>query len=158
MPEILETDCDRTAGLIERRVQIHAQAGDSRPFERIGGANCKHSKALLRSRQRARQELAFSTMQLQRKHQLVPALPAVLRQQPRTGDEMGERRGIGGRHLGALTSDQVELCQLLAFLWRSDQHGAAIELINDLEYCPLSLLCGSVCCQQPPNSEVGLGA
>ena len=50
-------------------------------------------------------------LQLQREDQLVPALPAVLRQQRRAGDEIGERRGIGGRRLGALAGDQVELGQ-----------------------------------------------
>ena len=40
----------------------------------------------------------------------------VLRQQRRTGGEIGERRGVGGRGLGALARDQVELGQLLALV------------------------------------------
>ena len=73
-------------------------------------------QALLRVRQLAGQELAFGPVQLQREGELVPALPAVLRQQRRTGDEIGERRGVGRRGLGALARDQVELGQLLAFV------------------------------------------
>ena len=35
MPEVVETDGDRAAALIEGRVQIHAQARDGRSFDRI---------------------------------------------------------------------------------------------------------------------------
>ena len=73
-------------------------------------------QALLRVRQLAGQELAFGPVQLQREGELVPALPAILRQERRAGGEIGQRRGVGGRRLGALARDQVELGQLLALL------------------------------------------
>ena len=75
MPEIVETDGDRAAALIEGRVQIRAQAGDGGAFDRRCGAGRKRRQALLRFRQRAGQELAFGPVQLQREGELVPALP-----------------------------------------------------------------------------------
>ena len=97
MPEIVETDGDRAAALIEGRVQIRPQAGDAGAFECRCGAGRQRRQALLRFRQRAGQELAFGPVQLQREGELVPALPRVFRQQRRAGDEIGERRGISGR-------------------------------------------------------------
>ena len=116
MPEVVETDVDRAVALIEGRVQIHAQACDGRSLDRICGASRKRCQALLRCRQRAGQELAFGPVQLQREGELVPALPAVVRQQRRTGGEIVERRGVGRGGLGALARDQVELGQLLALV------------------------------------------
>ena len=81
MPEVVETDGDRAAALTERRVQIHAQARDGRSLDRVAARADKRVQALLRRRQRAGQELAFGPVQLQREGELVPALPAVLRQQ-----------------------------------------------------------------------------
>ena len=43
-------------------------------------------------------------------------LPAVLGQHRRAGAEIGERRGIGRRRLGAPAGQQIELGQLLAFV------------------------------------------
>ena len=82
----------------------------------------------------------------------------VLRQQCRAGDEIGERRGVGGRRLGALARDQVELGQLLALVARGDQGGAAIELIDDLEDRLLALLRRGVRREQPADPQMGLGA
>ena len=141
MPEVVETDGDRAAALIEGRVQIHAQARDGRSFDRICGAGRQRCQALLRVRQRAGQELAFGPVQLQREGELVPALPAIFRQQRRTGGEIGERRGVGGRGLGALARDQIELGQLLALVCvEVIKRGAAVELIDDLEDRLLPLL------------------
>ena len=38
MPQIVETDRDGAVALIESRVQIHAQARDRRPLDRVCGA------------------------------------------------------------------------------------------------------------------------
>ena len=116
MPEVVETDGDGAVALIEGRVQIHAQACDGGLLDRICGAARQRRQALLRCRQRAGQELAFGPVQLEREGELVPALPAVVRQQCRTGGEIGERRGVGGRGLGAPARDQVELGELLALV------------------------------------------
>ena len=88
----------------------------------------------------------------------MPALPAVLRQQCRTGDQIGQRRGVGGRSLGALARDQIELGQLLALVSRGDQGRAAVELIDDLEDRLFPLLGRRVRREQPPDSKVRLGA
>ena len=82
MPEVVETDGNGAAALIECRVQIHAQARDRGSFHRICGAGRQRRQALLRLRQRAGEELAFGPVQLQRKGELVPALPSCL---PATG-------------------------------------------------------------------------
>ena len=66
MPEVVETDGNGAAALIEGRVQIHAQARDRGSLHRICGAGRQRCQALLRVRQRAGQELAFGPVQLQR--------------------------------------------------------------------------------------------
>ena len=67
-------------------------------------------------RQRASEKLAFGPVQLQREGEFVPALPRVLRQQGRTGSEIGEGGSVGGGGLGAATREQVELGQLLTLV------------------------------------------
>ena len=61
----------------------------------------------------AGQEFALGPVQLEREDELVVALPG---SSPgaRAGGEILERRGVGGRCLGALARDQIELCDLLA--------------------------------------------
>src|SRR5690242_13991240 len=100
MPETIETDGDRAGTLIKRHVQIYAQGGYLRSFERIRGERRKRLQALLGLRQHAGQELAFTSMQLQRKRKFALMMPAVLRQQPRTGREIMQRRGVCSRGLG----------------------------------------------------------
>ena len=116
MPEVVETDGDRAAALIERHVKVDPQARDARSIDRICGAGRQRRQALFRVRERAGQELAFGAMQLQREGELAPALPAIVRQQRRAGDEIVQRRGVGGRGLGALARGQIELGQLLALI------------------------------------------
>ena len=101
-------------------------------------------QSFLRLRQLAGQEFAFRPVELQRKGQLMPPLPAILRQQGRASSQISERRGVGRRRLGALARDQVELGQLLAFRGFDDQRDAAIELADDLED-RLLRRSGSVC-------------
>jgi len=69
-----------------------------------------------RSHQRAGEKLAFSPVQLQRKAEFLPSLPRVVRQQGRTGGEIGERRGVSGSGLGTSAGEQVELGQLLTLV------------------------------------------
>ena len=76
----------------------------------------QHREPLLRRRQLAGQELALGAVELEREAELVATLPAVLRQQRRAGGEIGQRRGVGRRRLGALARDQVELGEPLALL------------------------------------------
>src|SRR6202011_5159337 len=94
----------------------------------------------------------------QRKGELVPALPRVFRQQSRTGGEIGERRGVGGRRLGALAREQVELCQLLTFVSRGNQGGAAVELVDNLEDGLLAFFRRGMRREQPSDAQVRLGA
>ena len=93
-------------------------------------------------------------MQLQRKCELVPALPAILCQQSRTGDEIGERRCVCGRSLSLLAGDQIELGELLTFVSRSDQRLTAVELIDDFEDSLLPLRRWRVRRQQPADPQV----
>src|SRR5215470_18926345 len=140
MPEVVETDGDRALALSECRVELHAQAGDVGAFDRGYDAGRQRYQALLRCRQRTGEELAFSPVQLQRKEQLVPALPRVVRQQCRPGTEIGERRGVGRGRLGMRARNQVELGQLLTFFDGGDTRRATVELIDDVEDRLLPLL------------------
>ena len=106
----------------------------------------------------AGQEFAFGPVQLQRKHQLMPALPDILRQKRRASNEIGERRSVGGGRLGALARDQVEFGELVAFLLLINLCGAAVELIDDVEDCLLPVLGRRVPQEQPADSQMSLGA
>ena len=86
------------------------------------------------------------------------ALPAILRHQCRTREEIGERRGVGRCMLGARAGHEVEFCQLLAFLVFSDQRGATVQLIDELEDRLFPLLWRSMRCEQPPDAEMRCGA
>src|SRR6266446_8226800 len=86
------------------------------------------------------------------------ALPAIFRQQCRTREEIGERRGVGCCILGARAGNEVEFCQPLAFLLFSDQRGATVELTDELEDRLFPLLWRSMCCEQPPDAEMRCGA
>src|SRR5208337_4305625 len=83
------------------------------------------------------------------------ALPAAVGQQDRARGEILERRRVCRRSLGALSRAQVEFSQLLTLV---RQGRAAIELMDDLEYRVLSLLRARVRGEQPPYSEMSLGA
>src|SRR4029453_16158695 len=86
------------------------------------------------------------------------ALPAIFRQQCRTREEVGERRGVGGCLLGARAGNEVEFCQMLASLLFSDQRGATVKLIDELEDRLFPLLWRSMCCEQPPDAEMRCGS
>src|SRR4029453_10305823 len=86
------------------------------------------------------------------------ALPAIFRQQCRTREEVGERRGVGGCLLGARAGNEVEFCQMLASLLFSDQRGATVKLIDELEDRLFPLLWRSMCCEQPPDAQMRCGA
>ena len=158
MPEVVETDSDRAAALIEGRVDIDAQARNDGLLDRRRGALRQRRQSLLGDRQPAGQEFAFGPVELEGKDQVAPALPAILRQQRRPEIEIGEGRGIGRRGLGALAGDQVEPGQLFALVARGDQGGAAIHLIDDLEDRPLAFLGWRLRRQQPADPQMKLGA
>src|SRR6516165_5865533 len=107
--EIVETDGDRAIALTEGRVQIHAQACDSRQFDRVRRAGRKRRQSLLGGCRLASQELAFGSVQLQWEDEVTPALPRIVRQLCCTCDEIVEGRSVGRRSLSALTCYQVEL-------------------------------------------------
>ena len=90
MPELVETDADRSVAPTKGRVQIHAQARDGRLFDRARGASRKRFQALLRIRRCAAQEFAFGPMQFQLKDQLMATHPRISRKQCRAGDEVLE--------------------------------------------------------------------
>ena len=158
MPEVVESDGDGAAALTERHAHIYVQARDRRSLDGIGCAVRQRSQALIGGRQLAGQELAFGPLQLQGEDQVVPALPAIVAQERRTGDEIFECRNISGRSLGALARDQVELGQLLPLLLRSDQGHAAVQLIDDVEDRLFTFFGRRVRRQQPSDAQMRLGA
>jgi len=107
MPKVIETNSDRSVALIKSRVDIHPQARETACSTVVAARLDSAANSLLCNRQLASQKFAFGPVQLQRKDQLAPVLPAILRQQCCTGIEIGERRGVGSGPLGALAGDQV---------------------------------------------------
>ena len=116
--QVLESDLNDAVSLIQVREELHPQLGDGGQIGKARGTSRQLGKARLRLRLLPGQEFALGSLQLQREDQFVPALPCILRQQRTTGDDIGQRRGIGGRDLGAPAGDQVQLGQPLAFLQR----------------------------------------
>src|ERR1700722_19612173 len=158
MPEIVETDGNGATALIEACVQIYEQARHSGSFHRIRGASREHIQTFLGFCQRSGEKFALGPLQLQRKGELVPALPLVFRQQGCSGGEMGERRSVGRRGLGALARKQVKFGQLLTLISQVDQGRAAVELVDYLEDRLLVFFCGGMRREQPSDTQVRLGA
>src|SRR5207302_9483053 len=75
-----------------------------------------------------------------------------------TRQEIGERRGVGRCLLGARAGHEVEFGQPLAFLLVSDQRGATVELIDELEDRLFQLLWRRKRYEQPPDAEMRRGA
>src|ERR1700730_14211049 len=82
------------------------------------------------------------------------ALPGVFRHQCRTGDEIGQRRGVSRRRLGALACPQIELGQPFAFLAWGEQGSAEVELADDLEDVVLDRLRRRPRGEQPADPQV----
>jgi hypothetical protein len=142
-PEVLEAHLDPAIGPIQRRVEVQARAGDGREVGEVAGAPPQHREPLLRRFQRSGQVLALGPVELQREGELVLSLPAVLCQQRRAGGEVLQRRSVGRRSLGTLSSDEVDLGDPLALLPRGDELGPTVELARDLEDLLLEILwCG----------------
>ena len=155
VPEIVEAYLDGAVAPAEGREEVHPQAGDGGEVDEA----VRRGRTAVASRSSAAanvagQELALGPVELEREGELVPPLQRILRQQRATGSEIGQRRGIGGRRLGALARDQVELGHLLALLRRRDQRGAAVELIDDLEDRLLALLRRRVRREQPADPQM----
>ena len=131
--EVVEPDRNGAIASAESHEEVHPQPGDGGQVGEADSAACQFGEARLRLRQRAGQELAFRPVQLQREGELMPALPAIRRQQRRPGGEIGQRRRVRGRGLGAPARDQVQLGDPLPLLARGDQGRAAVELADDLE-------------------------
>src|SRR5262252_8453217 len=97
VPEIVETDLDGAVALAERSEELHLQPGNSGQIRQVDVPACQVDQALVSLRQRARQELAFGPVQLEREGECAASFPAVLRQQRAAGSKIGRRRLVGRR-------------------------------------------------------------
>src|SRR5271165_937702 len=132
-PEVFEARRDSAVALIQGGVEFRLQAGDGSIVDQVRGAARQDRQPFFRCRELAGQKLALSPLKLQREGERVTLLPTLLCQQRAAGDKVRQRRGIGCRSLGSLTSNEIEFGDPLSLLQRLDQHGTAIELIDDLE-------------------------
>ena len=115
--EIVETDCDRAAALIQGRVKIHLQARDAGSFDRRCGTGRQHRQALLGFRQCTGEELTFGPVQFQLKDQVVLALPSSpLPAVPRRRRDSSAPRHTPSRSWRALPAMQIQLCDPLKLL------------------------------------------
>src|ERR1700754_1765382 len=89
--------------------------------------------------------------------ELIAAVPALLAKQGHGKGKILACRSIGRRSLGALSRYQVQLCEVFAFLKRSDQLNAEIKLIDDLEDRLFPLFRSNPRCQQPAYLEMHSG-
>src|SRR5580692_7070860 len=120
MSEIVETNINRTGGLIEGRSYIRVQPCDGGSFCRCRRAIWQHRQSLVCDRYLPGRKFTFCPFQLQRKDELASAFPSILGQLRRSDSEIGECRGVGGGPLSALARDQVELGELVSLLSLSD--------------------------------------
>ena len=151
--EVVEAGRDGAVASAEGHEEVHPQPGDGGQVREAGGAACQFGEARLRFRQRAREELAFGPLQLEREGELVPALP----RPPATGphrrrDSSAPRRRRSTPWRACPRS--VELGQLLALLARGDQGRATVELTDDLEDALLDRLRRRVRSEQPPDPQM----
>ncbi len=116
------------------------QARDGSTVNQVPSAARQHQQPFFRRREIGGQKLALGPLELQREGERILLLPALLYQQRAAGDKVCQRRGIGRRSLGSLTSNEIELGDPLSLLQRIDQHDTAIELIDDLEDLLLDFL------------------
>ncbi len=79
--QVVEGDRHCTVILAEHQVIIDAQTRRHRQFDGIRGARSEPIHALGRAGQLASQELAFGPMQFQLEYQVMPPLPALIRQE-----------------------------------------------------------------------------
>ena len=114
--EVVETDLHAAVAPIESRVKRQAQTCDGRDIVRASGTSRQHRKPIFRRRHIRGQELALGQVEFESEDELVVVVPAVLGQQGRPAARYVERRGVGGRSLGALARDQIQLRHLLTFL------------------------------------------
>ncbi len=156
--EEIQADRHRVVAAVEDQVDVHLQAGHPGALHGRRGAPGEHPQALLGLGHLAGGELAFGAAGLQGEQQFVAALPARLVQQLRAAGEIGQGRGIGGRGLGPLPGEQVELGQALALGRLGDQRGAAVELADDLEDRLFARLRRRLLGQQAADPQVLSGA
>jgi hypothetical protein len=97
-------------------VQIHTQAGNGRSLDESIGVCRERAQTFLGRTRLTRRVLAFRPIQLQRKREVMPALPAILLQERCARGEICKSRGERRGALRTLASHQVELRQLLALL------------------------------------------
>src|SRR5579863_8793136 len=102
------------------------------------------------------QQLALGPEVLNRKHQLVVALPGLLRQQSAGGSEVLESGVICGRRLRAPGCDQIQVGDPLALLSRTDEVRAPIELVDNFENGFVALCCRRVRGEKHTDAQVSL--
>src|SRR5262245_39276361 len=95
-------------------------------------------------------------MQLQLEEEIVPALPAVLRQERSRSRQVVQGRAIGRRCPGGLPGHQVQRGQLLALTSRGHEGAAAVEVTGDFEEGVLALVGLDALRQQPSDPEMRL--
>ncbi len=131
--KVFENDVDGEVGSVERRVERDAKARDGRSIDQVLRSPRQSGQSLFSRGEVADQELAFGPLQLEIEAQAILSCPAFLRHERAAGDEIRQRRRIGGRCLGAFARHEIKAGDLPPLCRRADQGGAPVELVDDLE-------------------------
>ena len=99
--QALKANRDCAIASAEGHENVYPQPGKGHQLGRAYRAVRQFAEARFRFRQRAGEELAFGPIEREGEGEIMTVLPRVARQQGRAGDEIGQRRGVGGRGLGA---------------------------------------------------------
>ena len=110
--QVIEGDRHCKVVLAEHQVIIDAQTRRLCQFEDIGSARSKPIRAIGRAGQFASQELGVGPIQFQLEYQVMPALPALIRQKGSARDGIVKSFRKCRRSLGSLAGDKVELRQI----------------------------------------------
>lgn len=104
------------------------------------------------------QVLELPLLQVQVIGQLVVLAPGLLPQVLEAGEDVAQRRDVGGRHLGAPGRGEVQLGHPLALDDLGDEVAAPVQVVDHLEHVLGVLLRGQVLEQQPAEPQVQRGA
>ena len=130
--QAVKANRDCAVASAERHEEVHPQAGQGRQLRGADRAIRQFEEARFRFRQRAGEELAFGPIELEREGEIWRRSQASGGTRARRR-RIGQRRGVGGRGLGAAACNEVQLGEPLALLARADERGPAVKLADDLE-------------------------
>ena len=122
-PEKFDAYLDRLLRLAFGHLEKHLHARGRRRFDDVLRATRQNRERPLGLVAIPAQVLALGPPDLECKDEVVPALPAIVLEQRRPGRVVLRAGHVSAGCLGAIAGKEVQLCETIAFLSRSDERG-----------------------------------